>query len=466
VLWLGAAAGLLALVMVTAGLVILRPWGAGTGTTGTPGAAKPQASRAPLDPVLAGASEDAARPSAQAVAAALQPLVEDEHLGRHVAVQVVDVASGTELYGRAQAQPATPASTMKLATAAAALAVRGPAYQIPTRFVAGENPGEVVLIGGGDPTLAAGATPTYPGAAKLSDLAAQVRKALGAIAPTRVIVDSSLFTGPTAAPQWSPEDVDGGQTANITALMTDGGRVNPKRAGSPSTRFAAPDRGAGQAFAKLLGLPAAAVSRGTAPAAGTASGATGVAPGTQLGEVKSPPLVRILEVMLSTSDNVIAEMMARQVALASHLPASFTGAAAAVLATLNRLGVPITGAKIFDGSGLSESDKLTAQLLTGILTVAARANQPRLHGLFSGLPVAGYSGTLMDRYHSEGSGAGAGLVRAKTGTLSGVNSLAGLVVDAAGRLLAFAVLADHVTGGAYSAEAALDKIAAALAGLN
>ncbi|MEN3310153.1 MAG: hypothetical protein V7603_6355 [Micromonosporaceae bacterium] len=452
--------------MIAAGLVVLRPWRTTPRTTtgGTAALQRP-ASQAPLDPVLSGAGTGLPEPTAQAVAAALQPLMADARLGDHVTAQVVDVAGGTQLYGRGQTQSTTPASTMKLATAVSALAARGPAYQIPTRVVAGSNPGDVVLVGGGDPTLGAGATPTYPGAAKLSDLAGQVRKALGAVAPQRVIIDSSLFSGPTAGPQWAPGDVTGGQVANITALMTDGARSNPRRSGSSSPRYPAPDMAAGQAFAKLLGLPGSAVARGTAPAASSAPASGAPGPGTQLGRVLSPPLVRILEVMLGTSDNVIAEMMARQVALASNQPASFAGGAAAVLATLNQLGVPTAGARIYDGSGLSSADKLTPQLLTGILTTAAGADQPGLHGLFTGLPVAGYSGTLQNRYHSQGSGTGAGVVRAKTGTLSGVSTLAGLVVTASGRLLAFAVMADHVTGGAFGAEAALDKIAAALATL-
>ncbi|HKS99066.1 MAG TPA: D-alanyl-D-alanine carboxypeptidase/D-alanyl-D-alanine-endopeptidase, partial [Rugosimonospora sp.] len=452
---LGLAAAVVALAMVAAGLLVLQPWRTtvttGTGDTGTGGTTTQP--NLPLQPVLSGMAGNVPEASPQAVAAALDPVLGDPRLGNHVTVNVVDVVTGTALFGRGQGQPTTPASTMKLATALAALEVRGPAYQISTKVVAGQNPGEVVLVGGGDPTLAATSSPTYPGAARLSDLAAQVKKALGATAPTKVIVDSSLFTGPTAGPQWAPGDATGGQVSNITALMTDGARVNPKRVNPPSTRFTSPDLAAGQAFARLLGLPASAVSRGTAPRGGQV---------TQLGEVKSPPLVRLVELMLSASDNVIAEMVARQVALATNQPASFAGGAAAVIATLDKLGVPTAGARLYDGSGLATADKLTPQLLTSVLTIASRTDQPALHGLFTGLPVAGYSGTLMNRYHAQSSASGAGLVRAKTGTLTGVNALAGLVVDASGRLLAFAVMADRVTAGTLNAEAALDRVAAAL----
>ena len=450
-------------------LGVTRPWQSGDSSTGGQAAPSALGSQAPLAPVLDGVASDAPAPTDQAVAAALQPLLTGGGLGSHVTVDVVDVSSGAQLFGSGEDEPTTPASTMKLATAVSALAVRGPAYQISTRVVAGEQPGEVVLIGGGDPTLAAGSTPAYPGAAKLSDLAAQVKRALNGVAPTKVLVDSSLFTGAKASPHWAPNDVSDGQVSNITALMTDGGRIDPTHSGSPASRYSSPDMAAGRSFAKLLGLPNSAVVRGSAPAgtgSGTpapdASGAASAAPGTLLGEVKSPPLVRILETMLSSSDNVIAEMMARQVALATGRPASFDGGAAAVLDTLQKLGVPTDGAHIVDGSGLSSSDKLTPKLLTAILTTAAGPDQPQLHGLFTGLPVAGYSGTLTNRYHDDDSDGGAGLVRAKTGTLTGVNTLAGLVTDSSGGLLAFAVMADE----AQSADEALDKIAAALASLS
>jgi D-alanyl-D-alanine carboxypeptidase/D-alanyl-D-alanine-endopeptidase (penicillin-binding protein 4) len=462
----------LVLVIVAAVLGVTRPWRGGESDTGG-GQAAPTApaSRAPLAAVLNSIAGDAQTPTEQSVAAVLQPLLTNGGLGGHVTVNVVDVSSGTQLYGSGEDEPTTPASTMKLATAISALAVRGPAYQIPTRVVAGAQPGEVVLIGGGDPTLAAGATPAYPGAAKLSDLAAQVKRALNEVAPAKVIVDSSLFTGAKASPQWDPSDVSDGQVSNITALMTDGARTDPKRSGTPAPRYGSPDLAAGRSFAKLLGLPTSAVARGSAPAgaggagsgapAPAASGAASAEPGTLLGEVKSPPLVRILEAMLSSSDNVIAEMMARQVALATGRPASFDGGAMAVLDTLEKLGVPTEGAHIVDGSGLSSSDKLTPKLLTAILTIAASPDQPQLHGLFTGLPVAGYSGTLINRYRDDDSESGAGLVRAKTGTLTGVSALAGLVIDSSGRLLAFALMADQAQGGA---DEALDKIAAALAG--
>ena len=104
-------------------------------------------------------------------------------------------STGQVLYGKGSDTPTVPASTIKLVTAVAALAALGPNHQFVTKAVAGAAAGEVVLVGGGDMTLSAGDTGTYPEAATLPDLAEQVKKALGGTAPTKVTFDSSIFQG-------------------------------------------------------------------------------------------------------------------------------------------------------------------------------------------------------------------------------------------------------------------------------
>jgi D-alanyl-D-alanine carboxypeptidase/D-alanyl-D-alanine-endopeptidase (penicillin-binding protein 4) len=402
-------------------------------------------------PVLEGIGTNAPVPTSAALADRLGALLGDAKLAQ-VTASVVDVASGAQVYGRESQAAAMPASTAKLVTGAAVLHTRGPAYRISTRVVAGSQPGEVVLIGGGDPTLAAGATGTYPGAGRLDLLAAQVKQALGS-EPTLVIIDTSLYQGPSTATSWYGQDLKDGVVSKITPLMIDGARQDPKRIHGNTSRHANPDQTAGVAFAKALGLPASAVRAGTAQ-----DGAQ------QLGEVVSPPISRLIEIMLLESDNVLAEGLARQVALAMDRPASFSGAAEATRDAISDLGVPIDGLGLTDGSGLSTDNRVTAALLTALLVRAAAENAPELRALISGLPVAGYSGTLHDRFLRANAGSpAAGIVRAKTGTLNGVNALAGLVVDADGRLLAFAVVANRTTSGS-AAELGLDRIAAAIAG--
>jgi D-alanyl-D-alanine carboxypeptidase/D-alanyl-D-alanine-endopeptidase (penicillin-binding protein 4) len=173
--------------------------------------------------------------------------------------------------------------------------------------------------------------------------------------------------------------------------------------------------------------------------------------------------VRLVEQALSMSDNMLAEALARQVALARHLPASFEGSAQAVTAALKDAGLDTTGVTLLDGSGLSLQDRVPAGLLATLLKGAADGGLGASSALLSGLPVAGYDGTLADRGDTDPATA-PGTVRAKTGTLDGVHALAGTVVTADGRLLAFALVADAATGSQAAAEAGLDKIAAALAG--
>lgn len=404
------------------------------------------------EPVLPGLPEQAPAPSTEGLRGVLEPLLADPALGTRTAVSVVDIGTGRTLFERGADTSSVPASTTKLLTAVAALAARGPRYRLTTRAVAGTSSGEVVLVGGGDPTLTAHADGTYPGAGRLDELAGQVRAALGGTSPTRVVVDTSLFAGPVFGPGWDADIPTGGYGAAITALMIDGARTSPGSAHGPAARSGQPDLAAGQAFASALGLPAGSVTRGTAAAEAKV-----------LGEVRSPVMTSLVEYMLGESDNVIAECLARQVALARGQPASFAGGAVAMRAVLSELGLPLDGLTLADGSGLSRADRITPAMLTAALATAAKPDRTNLAAVFSGLPVGGYSGTLRDRYRKPVAGAGAaGLVRAKTGTLSGVSSIAGLAIDADGRALAFAILADGVPADVFAAQDALDRVAAAL----
>lgn len=419
----------------------------------SPARPRPSASPSPSptpepSPVLLPGDSEAPAPTPAGLAAALAGALADRRLGRRVSYSLVDVQTRAGLAGGYPTRLAAPASVAKITTAAAALAALGPAARITTRVVAGAAPGEVVLVGGGDPTLSVGARQAYRGAARLDVLAAAVRTSYGAPV-RRVVVDGSAFRGPVTGPSWDSDLIGAGDVAPMTAVMVDGGRVNPLR----SRRSPAPDLFAGQAFARLVGAPPTAVARGEAPVAGR-----------ELGRVMSAPVSTLVEQMLQPSDNVLAEALIRQVAIAGGAPADFSGSTAAVRATLTRIGIDVTGLGLADGSGLSRADRLSPELVTSLLVAAASDSNPELRPLLAGLPVAGFSGTLDERYRSAPFRLAAGQVRAKTGSLSGVSTLAGVVRDADGRLLAFAVLADAVPpGGVLGAEAALDRFATTLA---
>ncbi len=409
-------------------------------------------------PALGDVPATAPMPSTAGLAAALAVPLKQPNLGSHVSVEVADLATGAMLYGHGETSPTTPASTLKLATTIAVLDTRGPNYRITTNVVAGPKPGQVVIVGAGDPTLTAGAVGAYPEAGRLQDLAAQVKQALGGVKPTKVIVDTSLYSGSAVGPGWDDEDVHSTYLTSVYALSTDGGKVNPKDL-DYGVRYENSATGAADAFARYLGLPASAVVSGVAPQKPD-NPSSPTAPGAVLGSVQSAPLVRIIETMLANSDNMLAEAMARQVALATGHPASFAGAAAAVTEELTKLGMPMDGVDIVDGSGISHSNRVTPELMTAILAYAASPDHPEMHAMFTGLPVAGYSGTLATRFKHAGMADTFGMIRAKTGTLDGVSALAGYVVDASGRTLILVVLTDQAPAAGVTT--AIDGIGAAV----
>ncbi|MCF2529307.1 D-alanyl-D-alanine carboxypeptidase/D-alanyl-D-alanine endopeptidase [Yinghuangia soli] len=457
-----------------------RSGGAQAGAQGASGAAGGgTGERRITPPVLAPVDENPAGrlPTDQGVKAVLEPLLADKTLGGpgKTAVSVVDVATGRTLYAVDADRGAVPASTTKVATGVAALAALKADQRFTTRVLAGAAPGTIVLVGGGDPTLTALDGSQYAGQyapARLDALAAATAKALRAAGITQVQLayDTSLYSGPANHPI-SPND----NIAPVVALMADEGRVDGKKVEGPSARVADPAAKAAEQFAQLVarqgiavnGKPAAgSAAAGTAgtsvdPAPAAQAG-TAPAPGTELAAVHSPPVPEVVEQMMMASDNDIAEALLRHIAVAKGKPASFAGGSEAVKEVLAGLGVNLGAMHLEDGSGLNRANKLPPAVLTGLITLAASPAHPELRTAVTGMPIAGFTGTLKDRFGRADVADATGIVRAKTGSLTGVSTLAGVVRDADGRLLAFAFLADQVPGGADLARPALDKMAAAL----
>jgi D-alanyl-D-alanine carboxypeptidase/D-alanyl-D-alanine-endopeptidase (penicillin-binding protein 4) len=429
-------------------------------TPSTPGAPTTTAPPAPLavaavPKLLHGLKADAASPPQ--VGAAIQGLLAASALGTGVTADVVDARTGQPLAEIGATTQVPPASTAKLATAAAALRVLGPAFTLSTTVVNGATPNQVVLVGGGDPTLAgAAADPpgTYPAEASLAALAKSAAKSLKG-KTVSVAYDNTLYSGSASAEGWKASYFAAGNVAPVSALEVDEGRQAGK---GVVARADDPGLLAARQFATLLSHDGVKVTGLPGPGV-VAAGAK------PLAKVSSAPVSALVERMLRVSDNDLAESLARQVALKLKLPGTFAGAAQGVAQALQPLGVDPTSMHMVDGSGLSPSDTMQAAALTKILSAATSNAHPELRYLLSGLPVAGFLGTLSDRYATKLTAPGVGTVRAKTGTLTGVSSLAGVVVDADGRQLAFAVVAAHVSPtGTLGAEAALDRIATALAG--
>ncbi|MFJ9718858.1 D-alanyl-D-alanine carboxypeptidase/D-alanyl-D-alanine-endopeptidase [Streptomyces sp. NPDC101213] len=386
-------------------------------------------------------------PGSAALTRVLGPLLADPALGTRRTAAVVDVTTGKRLYGSAADDALTPASTTKIATAVAALAALGADHRLTTRTALEPGTGEVVLVGGGDPTLTARENPG--GWAGLRTLAASTATALKKRGITRATLsyDTTLYAGTEVHPIGVNPNL-----ARVTALTADEGRADGSTSGS-APRVPDPAADATRKFADFLEAHGIKTS---APGPSKAS-----ARAETLATVASPPLAALVERMLTNSDNDIAEALARQTALATGVRADFAGAGKAIRTQLGRLGLPLDGADFRDGSGLDRNDRLTANLLTALLVKAGDPARPGLRPVLTGLPVAGFTGTLSARY-TDGAAGAAGVVRAKTGTLTGVNTLAGTVVDRDGHLLAFAVLAADTTDPT-AAQTALDRAVTALA---
>ncbi|MFF9771380.1 D-alanyl-D-alanine carboxypeptidase/D-alanyl-D-alanine-endopeptidase [Streptomyces sp. NPDC014636] len=427
-----------------------RSGGADHGGAGTAaGAPLPAPSAAP---VLAGLGDATATvdtkkaaPDGKTFSDVLRPLLDAPALGGRRSAAVVDVTTGERLYDFDAGKALTPASTTKIATAVAALSALGPDHRLTTRTALEPDTRELVLVGGGDPTLTAGTRPG--GWASLRALAADTAKALGerGIREITLSYDTTLYSGAALHPI-GPND----NLAPVSALGADEGRTDGSTSG-PAARVSDP---AADTAAKFAGFLKGAGITTTSPGPSKASTRA-----ETLATVTSPPLAALVERMLTNSDNDIAEALARHTALAGGESASFAGGARAIATQLRKFGLPLSGASFHDGSGLDRDDRLTADLLTGLLAKAADPDRPGLRPVLTGLPVAGFTGTLSSRY-TDGA---AGVVRAKTGTLTGVNTLAGTVVDTDGHLLAFAFLASDTTD-ALQAQSALDTTATALAG--
>lgn len=381
---------------------------------------------------------------------------------------VQDATTGQVLFDRAADEARVPASNMKLLTAGAALRVLGPDHRFSTRVLAGPTPGSVILSGGGDVLLGAGES--APGAvlgraglATLAKATVDALKAGGVTGAVSVRLNDSLFSGPSLSQAWSPEDVAAGEMAPLYPLALNSARFDPAKTTGPRPQDAAMT--AAEAFAARL--TAAAAAEGLSVAPGVARVQPGDAPESGhaevLAEVQSATVGQQVDFMLQTSDNYLAEVMGRMTAIGAGRPGSSDDAIAAVLAQVQDMGIPTDSLRAADVSGLALANRVSARQLTDVVRAMTSGTDPRLRAALTGFPVAGLTGTLGDRYTDAASAAGAGLVRAKTGTLNTVIALSGYVVDADGRLLVFSFVGNGLTPGAAN-KAALDRSAAVLAG--
>ena len=172
---------------------------------------------------------------------------------------------------------------------------------------------------------------------------------------------------------------------------------------------------------------------------------------------RSRPLRDIVQPVLKESLNLYAEAVMR-LNVAPGQARTNDAALEGFNKRLTAWGVPANGQQIVDGSGLSRRDTVSAET---VLAVLRHMYDPAGTSPFvTGLPIAGVDGTLSERMRNT---LAAGNVRAKTGTMSNIRSLAGYVKTRDGETLAFAALVNNFEGPGAAANQALDSIAVLLA---
>lgn len=388
------------------------------------------------------------------VASHLDKLAKAKQMGKTAGTIVIDAESDQVLYEDDASIGLVPASTNKIVSSAAVLRTAGPDRVLTTRTTLSGD--ALTIIGGGDPLLVSrkpqlnfGQRP-YPRFTPLRRLAKDTAEALKQRNATTVKlhVDDSFFTGPAWGHGWPEYYRTSGIAAPVSALLVDHGRI-----GGTGMIPEDPGLAGGEAFAKLLrgnGITVSSVGKQKSP-----DGAQ------ELASIDSAPIAELVGVALLWSDNETAESLFRIAGHYGGFGASFEGGGQAVNQVLNDMGISPVMSAFHDGSGLSPDDRVPPAVLAQVLRRAVQG-QDDLWPITSGLAVAGVTGTLQNRFDDPQTIAARGWVRAKTGTLNFVSSLAGFVQSRSGRVLIFVSLANEADSPFDAAEV-IDKITAQVA---
>lgn len=348
-----------------------------------------------------------------------------------VAYQVLDVITGEVVASRGATSPLIPASNTKLLTVLAVMDAFEASQRFATTVVEGA-PGQLVLVGGGDPMLLSvpAAEGAYPQPASTQELAALTAEALRAAGTTTVTLgyDATWFEEPGWNATWPANYRD--QVTQLSALWVDEGRL------ASGGRSRTPALDAARTFAAQLTAEGVAVTGEPVAASGA---------GTELARVESLPVHVLAETAMNRSNNSFTEILGLQLARHLGAPTTFDGSVSSIRAQLEELGVWDEGTVLKDASGLSRSNLVTANMLAE--AVALLDSDPRLSVILDGLPTAGVTGTLADRFTDDISRPARGVARAKTGTLSLVSTLAGTTQTQDGRLVAFAFMLNGAPDG-------------------
>lgn len=422
--WIGAAAGVVFLLLATGSVALGVRAGSAPTSTGPSGETEQVLERAV--------------PGSPAAATALRTCsVTDLATASDLMTlrgSVIDTASGESLFTLDGDTPARPASVLKVLTAAAALRELGPDYRLTTSVFEGSAPGSIVLVGGGDPTLSRldSGESVYKGAAKLSTLATQVVAAYAATYPetpiTSIVVDATLWNpNDNWLDSWAASDLTSGYMSKVTALQVDGDRADPTQ--QVSARSADPVGRAGKAFAEAV-----AAANGQPVAAVTAGKVTST---VKLGEVSSQPVSTLINQMLLKSDGSIAESLGRVISVKMGNDGSSGSVGRAIASSVGGFGPDTSALTIVDGSGLSKKNAVAPSFMAEFM-VLVRGGQDQLNYIYNSLSVAGETGGLKKRFVDSDAKS---KVIAKTGHITTASTLSGIIEAADGTVLSFAFYA-------------------------
>jgi D-alanyl-D-alanine carboxypeptidase/D-alanyl-D-alanine-endopeptidase (penicillin-binding protein 4) len=337
-----------------------------------------------------------------------------------------------------------PASNQKLITAIGALRLLDPQERLHTILIAtgpvedGVLHGDLVLVGGGDPTL------TRTGPHSLEALARAVTDAGIRAVDGAVLVDDTRYDDERARPAWPTDWWK--SIGSPSALVADHNnyRDDPAFLQDPAL-----------VSAQLVqfALTTSGVTFG-----GAASHGSAVA-GVELANLESPTINELVTIMLFRSDNLIAELLVKEIGFrAEHARGSTAAGLRAIEAVIGQLCVqPVTGTNA-DGSGLSRDNRRSAREIRRLLLAAQLQSWGPL--FLSDLSVAGQPDALGGRLKGP---ATSGNVRAKGGSLAVTRSLSGYLTTASGRHAVFSVIVNG--SGLARADAAIDDFVTNLARL-
>ena len=429
-------------------------------------------------------------------------------------IHVVDAQTGETVFAAAAKTPRLPASTMKLFTTGASWLLLGEKYPFETRVVAsrkpagdGTLPGDLIVVGGGDPTLE-----TRGGAdderALVDELAARIARSGVKRIAGNLVLDDSWFDRELRHPSWPANQLHKWYCAAVSALTVARScvavEVRPGAGpGSPAKVSVRPASGAFRLESKItttakkseqkiiadlkadqgvirasgkiwvgsagydaeVAVPDPTLFFGhvlhrALVRAGVSVGGEVVATRGAASELGEPvllarvdtPLLDILEITNRRSQNLFAECLLKSLGAVRAGEGSFAAGGAVTAALVAELGIPAEEFRQADGSGLSRENRVSPRAMTKLLAHVLNSGDPIA---FMGTRPAGgaENGSLRKRLADLG-----GNVRAKTGTIRGVSCLAGYVRGVSDRVYAFAVLVNDPRMGTARARNLQDGV--------